>query len=279
MDQLIYQIEHFGNAEEFKKGRFSNIVYSTHLHRSFEFIFVYSGMIKIRVGEKSYELRKGESILIVPNQVHSFESKEDGEHMLILFSPELVNSYSKLVYHAEPTNNKFILNEQLIRQMENLPDNSSIIEQKGFLYSLCAYFDKKAEYIDASLRSQNILSLIFSFIEKNFDKDCCLDAISKEIGYSQSYISRYFKKMTNIPLYEYLNQFRISNACYLLTNTTTSILSISLDVGFNSLRSFNRNFKYYTNKTPQEYRKEYGSQAQDNDETPVKKIITPISLS
>jgi AraC-like DNA-binding protein len=50
------------------------------------------------------------------------------------------------------------------------------------------------------------------------------------------------------------NQYRIREAKELLITTQTPVTSISFDVGFNSIASFNRVFKAATGKSPTEYR-------------------------
>lgn len=59
----------------------------------------------------------------------------------------------------------------------------------------------------------------------------------------------------NITFTEYLNNYRISQACYLLKNSNQSIGEIAINCGYNSLRTFHRNFRKITEMTPNEYRK------------------------
>lgn len=69
--------------------------------------------------------------------------------------------------------------------------------------------------------------------------------------FSSEIVMAYFSKMTK----NYVNQYRINNACYILNNSNCSILQCALDSGYTSLRSFNRNFKSIIGITPNEYRK------------------------
>ena len=105
-----------------------------------------------------------------------------------------------------------------------------------------------------SLGKEELLMKIFSFVENNYRAECTLYNASRAIGYDNAYISRYFKRMTGISYNSYVNLNRLSYASYLLKNTSLSILECSIDSGFKSLRSFNRNFKEHFKKTPQEYR-------------------------
>ena len=53
---------------------------------------------------------------------------------------------------------------------------------------------------------------------------------------------------------EYINNLRIAEACNLLRETNIKIADISEDVGFGTIRSFNRAFKQITGISPAVYR-------------------------
>lgn len=53
---------------------------------------------------------------------------------------------------------------------------------------------------------------------------------------------------------QFLNNYRINEACKKLKETRTPISSIALDVGYGSLSSFNKAFKERYNITPSDFR-------------------------
>ena len=71
---MLYQLQHFGSSEYICKEYKNNLSFPLHLHQSFEFITVLSGEMKITVDGVLYNIKIGESLLIFPNQLHSFES-------------------------------------------------------------------------------------------------------------------------------------------------------------------------------------------------------------
>jgi AraC-like DNA-binding protein len=108
-------------------------------------------------------------------------------------------------------------------------------------------------------------SILFTILcRQNFQQECSLIEAAKASGYDYSYLSRTFKKKTGISFTEYVNQYRISQAAYLLSNTTDSISSIAFACGFNTIRSFNRNFKELIGIPPGEYRKSVPKSTMDN---------------
>lgn len=251
---MFYELKHFGLSEYFCKECGKNFTFPLHLHQSFEFITILKGAMDITVDKKLYHLTKGESLIIFPNQLHSLTS-DNSEHMLCIFSPELVKAYSSKLAGKIPENNKFIANEYITESINNLSEESRKIKKKGILYTLCAEFDENATYIRKETDDKNLLFKIFNFVEASYNKDCSLEMLSKETAFSYSYLSRYFKNTVGISFNSYVNQYRINNACYLLMNNSDySILQCALESGYTSLRSFNRNFKTVTGITPAEYR-------------------------
>lgn len=257
-DYMFYQFQHFGISEYFCKEYGKNFNFPTHLHQSFEFITVISGEMQINIDGELYPLKKGESVLIFPHQLHSISS-QNSEHMLCIFSPELIKAYSSKILNKKPLLNTFRLNKYLIDTLDNLLENSSTFEKKAILYSICAEFDKSAEYTKRLSYDESLLQNIFEFVEENYSGDCELSVLSKKTGYSYSYLSRCFKKNTGISFNAYINRYRVSNACYLLNNSNCSILQCALESGYKSIRSFNRNFLNILGVTPKEYREKIKS--------------------
>lgn len=251
---MFYQFQHFGISEYIQKEYGENLNFASHLHQSFEFITVLSGEMEVTVDNKVSILHKGNSMLIFPNQIHSISSNAS-KHMLCIFSPDLVKAYTAKISGRVPIDNSFSPNSFFVEALNNLAANASTIEKKGLLYSLCAEFDKVAVYDTKKSDDKNLLYKIFKFVELNYNKECSLTELANDTGFSYSYLSRFFKKITGISFNYYVNQYRISNACYLLNNSDCSVLQCALDCGYNSLRSFNRNFKELVAVTPQEYRK------------------------
>lgn len=251
---MFYQTAHLGTSDYFKKECGENFNYPPHLHQSFELILVTSGTMTVRVGEKEYTLGGGEAVLIFPNQTHSMTSRES-THTLFIFSPQFVQAFWTEKKSFAPENNKLQLDRYMIEKLRGLAEKSSRFEIKGVLYSVVAEFDKEATYREASRDKEILLVKIFGYVEGNFKKDCSLGALGASVGYSAEYVSRYFKKKTTLSYNQYLNVCRLNHAAHMLRNTDETALVCALESGYTSLRTFNRNFKYYYGVTPQEYRK------------------------
>ncbi len=250
---MFYQLEHIGTVDYFKREERENFNYPLHLHQSYELIYLDEGEMTVTVHETSYELQKGEALLIFPNQLHSIRSTIS-KHTLFIFSPHIVQSFFTEKNGEIPQNNRFVLSEDYARLLKGLSQQSSKYQIKGILYIVCDLFDKQAKYYNSVLNKQNALSKILTYIENNYKKNCSISDIAKNTSYNSEYISRIFKKHIGISCNNYVTALRLSYATYLLTKTEETCLFCALESGFTSLRSFNRSFKKYFNISPMKYR-------------------------
>ena len=251
---MFYEFKHIGSSDYFIKEYGEDFCFPPHMHLCFELITVLDGEMKVTVDGIENLLHEGEALLIFPNQLHALDS-EKSRHMLCIFSPDLVRAYSSKTEKSLPKSNLFTPDKYLIEALDKTPENAKTIAKKGLLYSLCAAFDENIEYQPRKSGQKSLLSKIFAFVEENFSGECSLEELSARLGYDYAYLSRCFKKAAGISYVAYLNIYRLNKACYLLDNTDKSILPCALEVGYSSLRTFNRNFKNQFGVSPAEYRK------------------------
>lgn len=251
---MFYELKHPLTADYFRVEVGVDFGYPAHLHHCFELLCVTEGEMHTEVDDIKYKLKAGKALMIFPNQIHSMRTPNHSRHVLCLFSPELVSAYTEKTSSLIPVDNLFGPDGYYIDILPGFASGHSMIEMKGLLYSLCGSFDAQTSYREADSTSNVLLFNIFKFIEQNYNSDCTLNALAKNTGYEYTYLSRNFKQTVGISYNDYVNQYRISKACYLLQNSDSTILEISEECGFNSLRSFNRNFKAQLAIPPAEYR-------------------------
>ena len=104
-------------------------------------------------------------------------------------------------------------------------------------------------------RNKEVYPLI-EFITANYERDITVAEMADVLKTSESNLYAIFKKSTGISPLKYLNNYRLSVASNLLTQTGDSIKNISEKVGIGDQFYFSKLFKARYNKSPQEYRKE-----------------------
>ena len=96
----------------------------------------------------------------------------------------------------------------------------------------------------------------YAYIQQNYTRSFSLEELSESIGVSKSYLSRIFKMDTGIPLWDYLNRYRIQKAKELLLITNESITAIAADVGYEDTSYFSRVFHEIAGCSPRAYRQQ-----------------------
>lgn len=252
---MFYESKNSLHSDVQKVETGTDFSFPSHLHSSFEFIAVTEGEMVVTVDKIQYNLSKGEGVLVFPNQVHELYTPRHSYHILCIFSAQLVRAYSNVFVGKLPVSNRFTPPPFYISQLAALRDSENILMAKGLLYSLCAEFDGIAVYRERKNEEGDLLLRIFQYVESNFNKDCSLKALAASTSYHSVYLSRYFKQYTGLTFTDHVNRYRINEAAYILKNSQQKILDIAYECGFDSLRSFNRNFKKIMGMTPNEYRR------------------------
>ena len=96
---------------------------------------------------------------------------------------------------------------------------------------------------------------LVEYINRNFQKPLTIKFLSKEFGYSESYIAHIFCDRLKIPFRTYLGDVRSEYAANLIKTTGKSLTEIAYECGYENLNTFCRCFKKKFGATPSEYRK------------------------
>jgi len=253
---MLYESHHPLSVDYYKILRGENISFQSHMHYCYEIILVTKGCLHVKVNSQEYELHENNGVLIFPNQIHHIYTKEYNRYVLCLFTHKLINAYDEMITSKLPVTNKFCYDPFYAEKMNSLTGQESVMAVKGLLYSLCDEFDRTMKYIEFEKSSHYLLYHIFKFIEQNYNKTCTLAELSKNLGYEYTYLSNYFRKNTGMYYSDYVNQYRINHACYLLRESDEPIMQIARECGFHSHKSFTRNFRKQNKMSPAEYRKQ-----------------------
>lgn len=91
------------------------------------------------------------------------------------------------------------------------------------------------------------------YVETHILERIRVKEIADEIGYTENYISRVFKKEMGVSLFEYINRRKIEAAKMILDNSNISIAELSDRLSFANPSYFSAVFKKMTGQTPVEY--------------------------
>ena len=92
-------------------------------------------------------------------------------------------------------------------------------------------------------------------LRKNYQQELCLADLLAEAHMSKSYFLRLFRRYMGTTPYNYLVNFRITQAKELLVLTDHSVGEIAQKVGFGDASNFSTRFAKATGQSPLQYRK------------------------
>ncbi|MBQ9115452.1 MAG: AraC family transcriptional regulator [Clostridia bacterium] len=247
---MFFESKHSLDENLFRLSVGMGMNFPLHIHRSFEYYAQISGQTRVEIDGKDYLLTPGKAVLIFPFQVHSYcADTPDEQHRMCIFSPDMVPDFYKQNGSGIPEDNLF---EHALSEM---PIGDNVFTQRSVAYGICGAFHVGRSYRDAVKGiGDGTLTELLIFADRSFRSECLLRDAAAFIGYDYAYVSKLFKRRIGIPFKQYVNLLRIRESRLLLRSTNDSISSIKEKCGFQTLRSFDREFMRETGMTPSEYR-------------------------
>ena len=241
--------------------------YESHFHSKTELVYCYSGLQSVRLGNTIYTLKSGDSVLIFPNVVHEYIKCDTytsikTEIISIIIDTDCLSTFIPELITKRPVN-PFISCEHIsqntnlaFEKMKSISESKEKTELMGWTFVALAGLIKNMELIPAKeTKGFNLAPSLISYINENFKKPLTIKYLSKEFGYSTSYIAHVFYDQLKIPFRTYLGTVRSKYAADMICSTEKSLTEIAYESGFLSLNTFCRCFKTNFSQTPSQYRK------------------------
>lgn len=284
MDKIITEITPLEEKDCFyladrSKASFS---YPLHKHEEFELTFEENceGSRRI-VGDSIEELGKYDLVLIGSNLEHTWEQhnckSKTMREVTIQFSPELFSEsllhkdhmqtihqlleranngvafgvgavmriYTKFneIAEAKPGFYRFVKLMEILYEL-SIDDDYHILASSGFSHNKPIPDSRRVRKVE-------------EYIDKHFKEEIRLQTVSDIAGMTPTAFSRFFKLRTGRTLSDYIIDIRLGYAARQLVDTTTSVVEICYESGFNNVSNFNRIFKKRKGCSPTTFRENY----------------------
>jgi len=148
----------------------------------------------------------------------------------------------------------FSLSDIYIQQVEELTDIKDIYALSKKM--LLDYTDK-VQKLQNNSHSKSIIKSM-NYINKHLYEKLSIPEIAEYTGINASYLSQLFRKQAGISISKYIQIKKIAEAKKLLLDKS-SILNVSVLLGFNDQSYFTKVFKECTGITPKEYKQSSNS--------------------
>ena len=240
-----------------------------HSHEDYIEIFIVTkGKLVHHFGKNKTTMQTGDAFIMLPAQYHKHSPYKNysSQHINLTCRIPYAKEFFHMYFHSEaPTfpNQMIRLNaktfemvlafQQLV--LESKTEEAKNLAVKAFLSFAFSLFHTS----ENSETEKHIPEWLQEFIQKlndfDFTSDFNLSDIYALSNYSQTTLSREFRKHMGKTLIAYINDLKLNYACNQLKHTDLSILAISSSLGFDSLSHFSHLFKKKYGITPLQYRK------------------------
>ncbi len=248
-----------------------------HQHPEYEIVYIHKGSGKRHIGQHLSHFEEGELMFIGPNVPHlNFGYGADSEHEEIvvqlrdnflgdafLQSPELHDIKRVFELSKQGLNFSGKTREQVATLMLTLPQLNHferLIQLLLILQKLATSKEYNLLKINGlsyehSHREESRIRQIYGYVEQHYQQEIDLQTVADLASLTVPSFCRYFKKITQMTFTDFVNEYRIKQACKMLINNQ-SVTDVCYNSGFNNLSHFTKTFKSVTGKTPREYKKD-----------------------
>ena len=231
-----------------------------HFHSQIELYFVDEGEMDVTVGNLSRRLCAGEMSVALSFVPHGYANPRSSASGALIIPTRMCEEFVNETKEKR-VKNPFITDKLAVQKIRSFVkeltrEGINKIERDGYIYVILGMlsdilsFEKAKEPLDSALSSR-----VLFYINENFSSEISLGKIAAHFGYSESYLSRYFKARFNVTFNKYLTLIRLKNAVMLMQEGKNSITFCAFESGFTSMRSFYRAFYAEFGCTPKEYAK------------------------
>ncbi len=248
-------------------------------HSFWELLYVDKGEFLVTTG-KEYLLKQGDIIFHKPNEFHANESyneipanvfvlsfvcnsklmkyfEEKHFHLSKLYRKQIGNiiEMGRLTY--QPTFNNIYTTELLPKEDSLIGGQQLIRIYLEQLLILLLQDDTQIPHKNIYQNSDEfddmLINKIITILKENLYSNITIPELCKNLNYSKTYLSVFFKNKTNKTIIEYYRHLKVKEAKILLRQQKYSIAEISELLAFSTPYYFSSVFKCETGMSPREY--------------------------
>lgn len=247
---------------------------SPHWHDSLEMVYMLEGSITVVQENSKTVLHTNEFNIINSRVIHSVVSGKN--KALVLQIPKevlkkYVSDFEAYIFEVnmQPQNEvqrtrldkmKKIFTDMYV--VYNIQPEGYLLRFNSLLYELLfnlihSYSVKLTQdKMDKNNRKLEKVDEIMVYVKNHYKERWTIHSLASHFGYSDDYLSKFFKQQTGMTIIEYLYTIRITRVYQALINTDRNIREIFEEYGCSNYRVAMRVFREKYGCTPKEKRKE-----------------------
>lgn len=225
--------------------------------------YVISGNGYYKSGQQIFPLRAGDTFLVYPNTevLYYADEHEPWEYAWVGFTGS--DAWMILKATDFSPDHPFIKNtplgDSIRRQILHIYDARGnefehAVEMTGRLYTMLALFMHGSAHRNGQNSTNNYVQKGIEFISSNYSYSITVEDIADYVGVSRSHLFRSFQTVLGQSPKDYLTDFRMKQACYLLEHSELSITAIANSLGFDNSLYFSKTFHKRKGMSPKDFR-------------------------
>lgn len=226
---------------------------------------IISGCGYYQLNQQTYELHAGDTFLVYPSTEVSYYADKNNpwEYAWVGFTGSDASMILKATNFCSeaPFIRNTPLGDQIRRQILHIYEARGnefehAVEMAGHLYTMLALFMHSAAHSSSQNSANKYVQKGIEFISSNYSYPITVENIADYVGVSRSHLFRSFQTILGRSPKEYLTDFRMKQACYLLEHSDLSITAIANSLGFDNNLYFSKTFHKQKGMSPKEYRRQ-----------------------
>lgn len=225
--------------------------------------YVISGKGYYKLKNQTFTLYAGDAFLVYPNTevLYYADEAEPWEYAWVGFTGSDASMILKATDFTinQPVITQTRLGESIHRQILHIYDARGngfehAVEMTGRLYTMLAMFMHDSTRQTSQNTANNYVQKGIEFISSNYSYNITVEDIADYVGLSRSHLFRSFETVLGQSPKEFLSDFRMRQACYLLEHSDLSITAIANSIGFDNSLYFSKTFHKLKGMSPKEFR-------------------------
>jgi AraC-like DNA-binding protein len=250
---------------------------SLHFHNLLEIGYCYWGNGQLVLDENNYRF-SGDMVSIIPkNFPHSTKSDANTiakwEYIYIDVESFIYSIYDKNSLYAENLihriNKKAYFigscqNESIVWQIKEIIEEMRYKKElyaeavQGLLLTLLMQIVRMDNTVQNNAKPSTVkvpqIQRALDYVCDNYNKSIPIEALADVCHISETHFRRLFSGTMNMSPIDYINFVRVERACDLMKKTQDSMEDIAVKVGFQTVSTFNRNFKKVLGISPYQWK-------------------------
>jgi len=225
--------------------------------------YIISGKGYYFVHNQKFELHAGDTFLVYPNSEVTYvaDSYSPWEYCWVGFSGSdasiIINAtdFSKDIPVIFNTPQGDTIKNHFMSIYEARGNEfQHAVKMTGQLYIALSLFMQHSKNNETFNSLQSYAHKGIAYISANYSYPITIKDIADYVGLSRSHLFRSFETVLNQSPKEYLTEFRMKQACYLLEHSDLSINAVATSVGFENSLYFSKMFHKQKGVSPRAYK-------------------------